>query len=213
MKRALSPRIALLVIAALFILPLLLAWLMYTGAIGYKPPSTRNLGQLVQPPLPLDWAETTLLLPEGGEPLTAATASPAGIFAGHWVILKMIPDHCDEACLKDTSTLRQVHLATGRHQQRVRIALLLELTHPRELERTFRSIYDEFHLLTSPSGALQTLVRQAATRVPGQDGPVGGTYLIDPLGNIMMFYEDGYDPNHLKRDLKRLLTWSKLDEQ
>ena len=41
----------------------------------------------------------------------------------------------------------------------------------------------------------------------------GSTYLIDPLGNIMMSYAAGFDPNDLKRDLKRLLTWSKLDEQ
>ena len=43
-------------------------------------------------------------------------------------------------------------------------------------------------------------------------GTAGQTYLVDPLGNIMMAYEAGSDPNHLKKDLKRLLTWSKLDE-
>jgi cytochrome oxidase Cu insertion factor (SCO1/SenC/PrrC family) len=41
----------------------------------------------------------------------------------------------------------------------------------------------------------------------------GRVYLIDPLGNIMMAYESGADPNHIRQDLKRLLTWSKLDEQ
>ena len=41
----------------------------------------------------------------------------------------------------------------------------------------------------------------------------GSLYLLDPLGNIMMFYAAGFDPNDLKKDLKRLLTWSKLDEQ
>jgi hypothetical protein len=41
----------------------------------------------------------------------------------------------------------------------------------------------------------------------------GNSYLVDPLGNIMMFYGADSDPNDLKKDLKRLLTWSKLDEQ
>jgi hypothetical protein len=40
----------------------------------------------------------------------------------------------------------------------------------------------------------------------------GSLYLLDPLGNIMLFYAAGFDPNDLKKDLKRLLTWSKLDE-
>jgi glutathione peroxidase-family protein len=38
-------------------------------------------------------------------------------------------------------------------------------------------------------------------------------YLIDTLGNIIMVYEAGAGPNHLRQDVKRLLTWSKLDEQ
>jgi hypothetical protein len=41
----------------------------------------------------------------------------------------------------------------------------------------------------------------------------GDIYLIDPLGNIMMYYAADADPNHIRKDLKRLLTWSKLDEQ
>ena len=40
----------------------------------------------------------------------------------------------------------------------------------------------------------------------------GSVYLVDPLGNIMMRYESGSDPNKLKQDLKRLLKWSKLDD-
>jgi cytochrome oxidase Cu insertion factor (SCO1/SenC/PrrC family) len=42
---------------------------------------------------------------------------------------------------------------------------------------------------------------------------IDGIYLIDPLGNIMMYYAADADPNHIRQDLKRLLTWSKLDEQ
>ena len=47
MKRKLSPRIALLIIAALFIVPLVFAWLKYSGTIAYQPAHTRNLGNLV----------------------------------------------------------------------------------------------------------------------------------------------------------------------
>jgi len=28
-----------------------------------------------------------------------------------------------------------------------------------------------------------------------------------------MYYAADADPNHIRKDLKRLLTWSKLDEQ
>jgi hypothetical protein len=58
---------------------------------------------------------------------------------------------------------------------------------------------------------------KALEQVAGQIDPPapvqGSTYLIDPLGNIILFYAAEYDPNDLKKDLKRLLTWSKLDDQ
>lgn len=73
-------------------------------------------------------------------------------------------------------------------------------------ESSLRETYPRFQLLRDPQNKIRTLLAQAATGS-------GTTYLIDPLGNIMMAYEGGADPNHIKQDLKRLLTWSKLDEQ
>jgi hypothetical protein len=57
-----------------------------------------------------------------------------------------------------------------------------------------------------------TAALDAVSTAQGTATP-GSLYLLDPLGNIMMFYAAGFDPNDLKKDLKRLLTWSKLDEQ
>jgi len=180
----LSPRTSLLIIAALFLLPLLLAWFMYSGAIEYQPSSTRNFGQLVEPPLPMAWDDTvlipTVIEPESGDP-------------------------CLEPCFTEVSALRQIHRASGRHQDRIRIALLMQDLNPSELESSLRNTYSKFYLINDPSGKLDARLEQAA-------GGEGSAYLIDPLGNIMMFYASGADPNHLKKDLNRLLTWSKLDK-
>ena len=43
MKIKMSPRAALVIIAAIFVLPLAVAFLMYRGAIEYNPVETRNL--------------------------------------------------------------------------------------------------------------------------------------------------------------------------
>ncbi len=116
MKYRLSPRVALLTIAALFFLPLVLAWLMYSGTIEFRPHSTRNLGQLVHPPMPLTWSG---VYPDG------STDGPlAGTFEGHWLILHAVPQPCGEDCLRDIADLRQVHRAAGRQQSRIRLALL-----------------------------------------------------------------------------------------
>jgi len=193
-----SPRVALVVIASIFILPLILAWLMFTGVIDYRPDSTRNRGSLVQPPVPVSWV---------GVFETGAAADPAETFGEHWLILHAVPEPCDAACLDAITGLRQVHLASGRDRHRVRLALLHRGENPARL----RQLYDEFHLLEDPAGGLwRTLTSVAGQARPAQAAP-GATYLVDPLGNIMMFYAPGFDPNDLKTDLNRLLTWSKQD--
>lgn len=199
MKKKLSPRLALVIIAALFLLPLLLAWFMYSGTIEFKPGTTRNLGTLVVPPLPTSWNDTQVV--------SAAGETQAGdIFDEHWVVLFPVPATCPDACIEQVTALRQVHRASGRHQSRIRIALLLARDSTEELQSLLKETYSKFELIKDPSGILTAALERAG----GQEGSV---YLIDPLGNIMMTYKPGADPNDLKQDLKRLLTWSKLDEQ
>jgi hypothetical protein len=200
MKAKLAPRVALVVIAAVFILPLVAAWLMYTGVIGFRPGATRNLGQLVEPPRPITW--------EGARP-GGAKAFTTDEFAGHWLVVHAVASPCDDVCMEAIMGLRQVHRAAGRNQSRIRLALL----HGGGEGERLQQVYDAFYLLESPGGELwRTLESVAAGAQPPARAP-GGSYLVDPLGNIMMFYRPGSDPNDLRKDLKRLLTWSKQDGQ
>jgi len=204
MKFRLSPRVALLVIAALFFLPLVLAWLMHTGTIEFQPHSTRNLGQLVQPPVPVEWARVSL----GDSPHEPADAA----FDGHWLVLHAVPRPCDEACWRQVADLRQIHRASGRQQSRIRLALLHD-SEAADDAVDLHDIYAAFRLIENPDGSLWRILDRVASASEPAASARGSTYLIDPLGNIMLFYAAGYDPNDLKSDLQRLLTWSKLDEQ
>jgi hypothetical protein len=199
--------LSLLFISALFFLPLALAWMMYTGTIDFQPAATRNLGELVQPPMPIDWdSEVIWLSPvENGE-------SPAEVFLEHWVILHVVEAPCDDVCMRQITSLRQVHKAAGRNQSRIRLALLM----PGDdgygsTAKAVQAIYPAFRLLRSPAASLTRKLGELP-RAPAANEIAGSSYLVDPLGNIMMYYAAGSDANNLKKDLKRLLTWSKLDE-
>ena len=167
MRTGISPRLALVIIASLFILPLALAWLMYSGVIDYDPVETR-----------------------------------------HWVILYALPAPCRESCLEDATSLRQVYRAAGRNQSRLRLLLLGDTKS--DIDERLEMISVDFHRATDK----RRLLAPELGRVASSQGAdvAGSVYLIDPLGNIMLFYAAGFDPNDLKKDLKRLLTWSKLDE-
>jgi cytochrome oxidase Cu insertion factor (SCO1/SenC/PrrC family) len=90
---------------------------------------------------------------------------------------------------------------------------MLDDASPEETIELLRSIYAKFTLIRDPSGSLRHVLDAVRAGPPGMPAETGDTYLIDPLGNIMMHYAADADPNHIRQDLKRLLTWSKLDEQ
>jgi hypothetical protein len=204
MKTKTSSRLVLIVISALFISPLVLAWLMYTGTIGFKPGSVQNYGELVQPPVPVDWQNIVSSLPTGNglnNPDNAAS------FSGFWIVLHVMPADCLSPCQEAIYGLRQVHRASGRDQHRIRIALLLAGAGPFESTAKLRDIYPKFQLLEGSGGDIPPVFEAIADKF--SSASTGSSFLIDPMGNIMMFYAAGFDPNDLKKDLKRLLKWSK----
>lgn len=198
-KPRLSPRAALLLIAALFVLPLAVAWLSYAGIIDYRPGGARNLGALVDPAVAVD---LDALAP--AEPGRA----PAAELARHWGVVHVLPARCDADCTSTVTALRQVYRAAGRNQSRLRI-LLLRGADSAVDAADLLEIHPGFIVATDADGRML----DELARIAGGGNAAGHTYLLDPLGHIMMHYRAGYDPNDLKADLKRLLTWSKLDEQ
>lgn len=203
----LSARATLLIIAGLFFSPLILAWLMWSGVIEFNPTTTRNKGELVQPPVPVEWANSLAAAPySGNKPGQGEQVT----LEKHWVVLHLVPNPCSGACVDAISTIRQVHKAAGRDQSRIRIVLLLQNGRAEDIDRRLREIYPAFYLAENPDGRLFSVLDQIAATFSSQ--VPGSSYVADPIGNIMLYYEAGSDPNNLKEDLNRLLTWSKLDK-
>ncbi|HKX56630.1 MAG TPA: hypothetical protein VJN01_11025 [Xanthomonadales bacterium] len=196
-----SNRMKLLAILALFVLPLGLAALMFSGKLPLFTGETVNQGKLIQPPFPLDWASAG-----SGTDLQSINE-----LAGSWVILLPLPEFCTQECLNKLVGLRQVHRAAGREQHRIRLALLTESPVTEESQQQFLEIYAQFTLLTDPNQvllpALQTVGKQHQLNTHNMT-----SYLVDPLGNIMMAYDMADSETRMSKDLKRLLTWSKQDK-
>ena len=145
MKFRLSPRLALVIIAAMFILPLAVAWMMYSGAVEYRPGTTRNLGKLVQPPVPIAWENDIEIL--ASDAMRSGADSDVSGLNGHWVILHAVEDPCQTGCVEAVTALRQVHRASGRNQNRIRLALLLPETNDQGLAGQLQAIYPSFDLV------------------------------------------------------------------
>jgi len=193
------PRLTLLAIVLLFAAPVVIAVLMHSRWWNYQPHSTTNLGQLVTPPRPVELAS-----------LEMDTANQGPL--GRWTILYPVTLPCAADCRKRIENLRQIHLAAGRHRDELAIVLLLPEPARISDGLPLRDIYAGFSLATDDSGALPGLLASIASGGADTGGlQPGQVFLLDPAGNIMLYYGAGYDPNHINKDLKRLLKWSGQD--
>ena len=198
-RGALNARQALILIALLFLAPVVTAWLVHKSVEhGGWTGHTTNQGTLIQPLRPLKLPAG--LLDAKGAPV------PETFLRGKWTLLYIGHGACAEACRKSIFTLRQVRLAQGENMRRVQ-RLYLAIDTPAAQLRQTQTDYPALAVALVPPPQAEALAplfdldgtpMQKAERV----------YLVDPLGNLMMYYRPGADPRGIIKDLERLLKYS-----
>jgi hypothetical protein len=193
-------------LALMFFAPLGLSFYLYYGK-SWRPGGRVNAGELIAPARPLP----SLALPLAGAGGAATGAIPAAsetnpqFLKGKWTFLYVQHGRCDDECRRHLYDTRQVRLALDREMNRVQRVFIgdndccdiqeLKAAHP-DLIAIRASPADEplLALLPIRAGALN------AHRV----------YLIDPLGNAMMFYAPDVRSKGMLDDMKRLLRLSSI---
>ena len=157
-----------------------------------------NYGHLIVPAQPVDYAELLQT------PVTAADTLPE--IKGRWVMLQVaLGPVCNDACKDTAQKTGRLRLMLNKELSRVR-RLLLHVGPAEAAAAQNLAGHDPTLQMASVSqDLLQRL--QAATGAPLAEGSV---LLLDPFGNAMMWYQPGFDPYGLLRDLKRLLKNSQI---
>ncbi len=185
-------RLVLILIFALFLAPLVAAVLLQSDWADYAPEETVNRGELLEPPVALAFERVG----------TITGTTDADDDRNRWRVVQVESTPCDAACEQRVTDLRQVHLATGRHQDEVAI-VLVGVSGP-EVRNRMLEIYGRFQLATDTGGEFEASLA-TANGAP----PLPGTALIaDPEGNALLRYAPGYDRGDLNKDLTKLLKWS-----
>ena len=186
----------LFALAALFLLPLVLAFLTYYGT-PWRPAAHVNHGTLVSPPRPLPQAalaHETL----GAAPAAAAAAPLRGV----WSLVYAGDGACDESCRAALYVMRQTRLGLNNDMSRVaRVLVATSDCCARELlAREYPGL-----VLIDAAGEAGAPLRAA---LPGERAH--SVFIVDPLGNLMMSYDVRNDPRGLLEDLKKLLRLSHI---
>jgi hypothetical protein len=193
-------------LAALFVLPLLLAFYMYYGT-EWRPIKRVNHGTLISPVRPLlavSLKRESLTDPDPNAPPPSAVDAPEPkLFKEKWSIVYIGEGNCDERCRQALYVMRQTRQSLNNEMSRVdRVFLVTGNCCAREFllhEHPGLVVADA----TSPDGA------RLLQEFPAEGRPYS-LYVVDPLGNLMMSYDSRQNPKGLLEDLQKLLRLSHI---
>lgn len=175
-------RRTLLIVAAIFILPVATAKLVFE--MGWYHAGASNLGNLIEPNIKVVAKENDTL------PNT-------------WRIAMQVPENCGAPCEHGLYVLSQTDHALGRMTDRVTPVGVMQQMHS-DTPSLPTDTNMEYLELPETYAQMSTL-------------PAHGLFIIDPVGNIIMWYEGSSDREEmimqardLMKDLKKMLKLSRV---
>ena len=179
--------VQMLTIAAVFFGPLIVAgWMYYTGSL--QPEGRSNHGALLQPIVNL-----TEELPQ---------SALLALGDGQWQLLHVETSNCAAECRDALYTMRQARKMLGNDMSR----LLRVFLHGDSSPDTVFLADEHAGLITLSAPALAELLHNKKPATMS----VGGYFLIDPLGNLVMYFQPEIDPGDMVEDIKHLLELSRI---
>ncbi len=183
-----------LLIALVFLGPLVLSWIMFfSRGADWQPAQTVNNGELLQPVVPL--GDLSVLT-------RADTGRPLGNdpLHGVWTVVVMSEDGCGEACRTRLQEIDKVRMLLGRDNHRVQ-RVLLSNGAPQDVTQLMQS--HPGLVVLDASGHEQVLGRV-------RTHTEGALHITDPLGNLVMRYTAETDGKKMMEDLKRMMKLSRI---
>ena len=119
-----------------------------------------------------------------------------------WLLLFEHRGSCDEPCREGLYTIRQLRLMLGKDMERVRRIFL----HGESPPDTLFLAEEHAGLITLEDDALSAALND---KKPAELA-AGGYYLIDPHGNLVMYFHPSLNPGDVIDDIKRLLKLSRI---
>ena len=192
-------RRGLLAVAALFLLPVALAFWLHYGVPGWRPPGSANRGDLIDPPVVLPSLEFAHV--DGGP-------AERDVLHGRWTLLYVGDGRCDARCRDALYLTRQTRLALNRDAARVRRVFLA--TGRCCDDQTLRTAHPDLVVAVPSQAQLELLSRLIPAPDRGSLADTGRIYVVDPLGNLMLSYSEHAPDKALLEDLERLLRFSHI---
>lgn len=183
-------RLMLILVAAVFLGPLALAFGLYYSGI-WSPTGSAENGILITPARPLPDVQ-----------LDAAPGGASGHLHEVWTLVIAETGDCPESCRRALFETRQLRRSLGKEATRVQRVWVIT---GGDADKAFITAeHPEILLLDGQDERGQLLLAAMAEHAPGE------VFLVDPHGNLMMSFPPGLGMRGIYNDLKRLLKVSRI---
>jgi len=184
---------------ALCAFPYIAGTLYYQSLSWFPRAETTNHGTLVEPVRELS-----------GISFEMSDGSQKSIedYRRKWLMMYLLDDSCQENCQKNIYFMRQVRKAMG--QDRFRISRLMILDRTALHDAELAAFLEDYPGLEVATVSVDDKARLAQLLEHEGGDIYRKIMLVDPLGNYMMRYPVELDPKLFLKDIKRLLSVSRI---
>lgn len=193
-------RVKLILLFAVFLLPLLAAYIVKQHP-GLLPRGTTNHGVLYKPSIKL-------------KPFTMLTDSNKDYklddMRGKWSLIYIGGARCDKECRVTLIKARDARWAQGTEATRIKYYYLLTTDRFDGDAAALHKKFPDLIMLHASTPQREILLQQFQTAKVSSPGTDNRLYLVDPAGMLMMQYPYGFRHIGLMEDLKHLLKWSQI---
>lgn len=191
----------LILLVAFFIAPIALAIFVYNTMPAGGPTKTKNYGDLVVPARPLIDVD---LQTETNKNYKFSEMNKT------WVMIYIGNADCDKTCADVLYKMRQSRLAQRGEHLRIK---RLYISTAGKAKDSLNKVLKEHPGLEVVSGStenIKAVLNQFKLDNKASAKSANRLYLVDPFGNLMMSYENDFDPKGLIKDIELLLKISRI---
>jgi len=178
-------RAKLVLIISMAFGPILAAYIVFFNFPELAPTSRTNEGTFISPPV------------QGGELISTNSK---------WTLIIAVDQSCDEVCKDVLHLSRQIHISLGKNTPRVQRVIISQ----GELSSEFSAFLENEHGNTEIKNFEGSEFIDQLQQVIGASPLSSLVFLMDPNGNVMMYYPPDKGGKPMLKDLKLLLKLSNI---
>ena len=186
-----SGRIKFLLIVTIFVLPFAISYYLYEKHLSGDKLNTTNYGTFINPIFSL--IDTSFYNLSGD-------LRKYDSLDKNWYLIYLANKNCNKVCKDEIYLLRQVNIALGKDMNRMQRIVLLAESDSDHLGQEMIKQYPNLIVVSSQPSSLNEIFRL--------EDISHNLFLVDPNGNVILGYDEGFKGKKLLKDIKKLLKLS-----